>query len=49
MRGLKIEKKLLIMYLELLKDIKYAYYPNIGENLDFIVNNNLKNFKFIFF
>jgi len=34
--------------LELLKDIKYAYYPNIGENLDFIINNNLKNFKFIY-
>ena len=34
--------------LELLKDIKYAYYPNIGENLDFIASNNLKNFKFIY-
>jgi len=34
--------------LELLKDIKYVYYSNIGENLDFIVNNNLKNFKFIY-
>ena len=34
--------------LELLKDIKYAYYPNIGENLDFIVNNNLQSFKFIY-
>ncbi|MDB9776673.1 DNA photolyase [Alphaproteobacteria bacterium] len=34
--------------LELLRDMEYAYYPNIGENLDFIVSNNLKNLKFIY-
>ena len=34
--------------LQLIKDVKYAYYPNIGENFDFIVSNNLKNFRFIY-
>ena len=34
--------------LKLIDDVKYAYYPNIGENLDFIESNNLKNFKFIY-
>jgi len=34
-----------------LKDIAenvYALYPNVGENLDFIQNNNLKNIKFLY-
>ena len=26
----------------------YALYPNVGENLDFIQNNNLKNIKFLY-
>ena len=34
-----------------LKDIAenvYALYPNVGENLDFIQNNNLKNIKLLY-
>ena len=34
--------------LKLMNDVKYAYYPNVGENLDFIEINNLKNLKFIY-
>ena len=34
--------------LKLMNDVKYAYYPNVGENLDFIESNNLKNLKFIY-
>ena len=26
----------------------YALYPTVGENLDFIQNNNLKNIKFLY-
>ena len=26
----------------------YAFYPTIGENLDFIKNNKLKNIKFLY-
>ena len=26
----------------------YALYPNVGENLDFILNNQLKNIKFLY-
>jgi hypothetical protein len=26
----------------------YALYPAVGENLDFIQNNNLKNIKFLY-
>jgi deoxyribodipyrimidine photo-lyase len=26
----------------------YAFYPTVGENLDFIQNNNLKNIKFLY-
>ena len=34
--------------LKLLSNVKYAYYPTIGENLDFITNNNLENLKFVY-
>ena len=34
--------------LKLLSDMEYAYYPTIGENLDFITNNNIENLKFVY-
>ncbi|MDB4234170.1 DNA photolyase [Alphaproteobacteria bacterium] len=34
--------------LRLLSNIEYAYYPTIGENLDFITNNNIENLKFVY-
>ena len=34
--------------LKLLNNIQYAYYPTIGENLDFISNNNIENLKFVY-
>ena len=37
-----------IQDLKLIKDVEYAYYPNIGENLDFITSNNFKKFNFIY-
>ncbi|MDA9605170.1 DNA photolyase [Alphaproteobacteria bacterium] len=33
--------------LKLLNNIQYAYYPTIGENLDFI-KNNIENLKFVY-
>jgi len=41
-------------YLSNISDLKniaenvYALYPNVGENLDFIQNNNLKNIKLLY-
>ena len=34
--------------LKLLSNIQYAYYPTIGENLDFITNNNIENLNFVY-
>ena len=34
--------------LKLLSNVKYAYYPTIGENLDFITNNNIENLNFVY-
>ena len=34
--------------LKLLNNIQYAYYPTIGENLDFITNNNIENLNFVY-
>ena len=34
--------------LKLLGNVKYAYYPNIGENLDFLLKNHLTNLNFIY-
>ena len=34
--------------LRLLSNIEYAYYPTIGENLDFITNNNIENLNFVY-
>ena len=34
--------------LKLLSNVEYAYYPTIGENLDFITNNNIENLNFVY-
>jgi len=34
--------------LKLLSNVEYAYYPTIGDNLDFITNNNIENLNFVY-
>ena len=34
--------------LKLLSNVEYAYYPTIGENFDFITNNNIENLNFVY-
>jgi hypothetical protein len=51
---IRLEKKLINCEIIKINDLKniteevYALYPTIGENLDFIQNNNLKNIKFLY-
>jgi hypothetical protein len=51
---IRLEKKLINCETIQINDLKniteevYALYPTIGENLDFIQNNNLKNIKFLY-
>jgi hypothetical protein len=51
---IRLEKKLINCETIQINDLKniteevYALYPSIGENLDFIHNNNLKNIKFLY-
>ena len=51
---IRLEEKLInceIINISNLKNITeeaYALYPSVGENLDFINNNELKNIKFLY-
>ena len=51
---IRLEEKLINCETIKINDLKniteevYALYPTIGENLDFIQNNNLKNIKFLY-
>ena len=51
---IRLEEKLINCETIRINDLKniteevYALYPTVGENLDFIQNNNLKNIKFLY-
>ena len=51
---IRLEEKLINCETIKINDLKniteevYALYPTVGENLDFIQNNNLKNIKFLY-